>query len=181
MLRCASCKRPLRAVDFDCCLRDPNKLRKKCRCCVEVEKNHTRRNRVNKKEYDKTYRAFETQAQRDARNERRRELYANDGGRRRRCENARKRRCDRRLETEGRRARLMGAEGSFSEVEWSGLKRQYRFRCAYCGKKKKLTMDHVVPLIRGGRHDKTNIVPACVNCNAQKHTADWSDKLRRVS
>ena len=180
-VRCAACHGWLLLSDFDRLLRDQRRRRKKCRRCVEVEKSYLRRNRVNKKKYDKRRRVVETEVQRSVRNRRRRVRYATDRGHRRRYENMRRRHRDRSIETEQRRARLMDAAGSFSKAEWSILKRQYGFRCAYCCKRKKLTMDHVVPLIRGGRHDKTNIVPACVNCNAQKHTADWSDKLRRVS
>jgi len=29
-------------------------------------------------------------------------------------------------------------------------------------------MDHVVPLIRGGRHSVGNIIPACRSCNSSK-------------
>lgn len=43
--------------------------------------------------------------------------------------------------------------------------------CHYCGEKfspAELTMDHVVPLIRGGRSNKGNLVPACKDCNSRK-------------
>ncbi len=43
--------------------------------------------------------------------------------------------------------------------------------CYYCGRKfppNELTMDHVVPIIRGGRSEKNNLVPACKECNARK-------------
>lgn len=43
--------------------------------------------------------------------------------------------------------------------------------CHYCGRQvgaKALTMDHVVPLIRGGRSNKGNLVPACKDCNTEK-------------
>lgn len=43
--------------------------------------------------------------------------------------------------------------------------------CHYCGGKfprKELTMDHVVPLARGGESTKGNIVPACRECNQKK-------------
>ncbi len=43
--------------------------------------------------------------------------------------------------------------------------------CHYCGGKfppHALTMDHVVPLVRGGRSNKGNLVPACKECNNQK-------------
>jgi 5-methylcytosine-specific restriction endonuclease McrA len=45
--------------------------------------------------------------------------------------------------------------------------------CHYCGKQvgaKALTMDHLVPIVRGGRSSKGNVVPACKPCNdAKKH------------
>ncbi|MCW7504661.1 HNH endonuclease [Leptospira paudalimensis] len=43
--------------------------------------------------------------------------------------------------------------------------------CHYCGKKFKvedLTMDHLIPLIRGGKSVKANLVPACKECNFKK-------------
>ena len=43
--------------------------------------------------------------------------------------------------------------------------------CHYCGKSfpaKDLTMDHIVPLSRGGKSTKGNIVPCCKNCNNEK-------------
>lgn len=43
--------------------------------------------------------------------------------------------------------------------------------CHYCGRHfppHELTMDHVVPLSRGGRSVKGNIVPCCKECNNKK-------------
>ena len=43
--------------------------------------------------------------------------------------------------------------------------------CYYCGKKFKpqeLTMDHIVPIARGGKSTKSNVVPACKECNNKK-------------
>jgi 5-methylcytosine-specific restriction protein A len=43
--------------------------------------------------------------------------------------------------------------------------------CHYCGQHvgaKALTMDHLVPIVRGGRSSKGNVVPACRECNAAK-------------
>lgn len=43
--------------------------------------------------------------------------------------------------------------------------------CHYCGKKfprDELTMDHIVPVARGGKSSKNNIVPACKQCNNDK-------------
>ena len=43
--------------------------------------------------------------------------------------------------------------------------------CHYCGGKFKpdeITMDHIVPISRGGKSSKGNIVAACKTCNSKK-------------
>lgn len=43
--------------------------------------------------------------------------------------------------------------------------------CYYCSSRispKELTMDHIVPVARGGRSTKGNVVPACKTCNNAK-------------
>ena len=43
--------------------------------------------------------------------------------------------------------------------------------CHYCGRKfppGELTMDHLVPVARGGKSTRGNIVPCCRACNAEK-------------
>jgi len=43
--------------------------------------------------------------------------------------------------------------------------------CHYCGKKfprDELTMDHIVPIARGGKSTKGNVVPCCKQCNNDK-------------
>ncbi len=43
--------------------------------------------------------------------------------------------------------------------------------CQYCGDQfstRELTIDHVVPRVLGGHHSWTNLVCACVRCNARK-------------
>jgi 5-methylcytosine-specific restriction protein A len=44
-------------------------------------------------------------------------------------------------------------------------------KCHYCGERFKpsqLTLDHVVPLARGGSSTKDNCVPCCKSCNNEK-------------
>ena len=44
-------------------------------------------------------------------------------------------------------------------------------RCQYCGGQfptRELTIDHVTPRVLGGQHSWTNLVCACVTCNAKK-------------
>ena len=46
-----------------------------------------------------------------------------------------------------------------------------RGECNYCGRRfppSELTMDHIVPLIRGGRTTKGNVAPVCKECNTKK-------------
>jgi 5-methylcytosine-specific restriction endonuclease McrA len=43
--------------------------------------------------------------------------------------------------------------------------------CHHCGVKvapADLTMDHLVPIIRGGKSNKGNVVPSCKNCNSER-------------
>lgn len=40
--------------------------------------------------------------------------------------------------------------------------------CQYCGSKKNLTLDHVLPRSRGGQHTWENVVAACSSCNSKK-------------
>ena len=52
--------------------------------------------------------------------------------------------------------------------------------CAYCGQKfppKELTMDHVVPVARGGRSTRGNVVPACKPCNTEKKLLTPAERL----
>jgi len=59
--------------------------------------------------------------------------------------------------------------------------------CYYCQKPtplKELTMDHIVPLIRGGHSTKGNVVQACKECNNRKKyllPIEWEDYLRESS
>lgn len=45
------------------------------------------------------------------------------------------------------------------------------FRCQYCYQRyseKELTLDHVLPVVRGGKKTWENIVAACIRCNQRK-------------
>src|SRR5438067_12006838 len=44
-----------------------------------------------------------------------------------------------------------------------------RYTCQYCGRESRdLTIDHVVPRYKGGRHSWDNLVSACRACNHRK-------------
>jgi 5-methylcytosine-specific restriction protein A len=58
--------------------------------------------------------------------------------------------------------------------------------CYYCQQHvppKELTMDHIVPISRGGRTTKGNVVPACKECNNKKKQLlpmEWEEYLKRI-
>lgn len=60
------------------------------------------------------------------------------------------------------------ARNDLTTTQWLAIQAAYNHRCAYCGEKKPLTQDHVVPISKGGDHTASNIVPACLSCNASK-------------
>lgn len=65
-----------------------------------------------------------------------------------------------------RRARER-AGGSFTYEEWVNLCEKYGGKCLKCGAPE-CTIDHVVPLSKGGSNDISNIQPLCLNCNLRK-------------
>lgn len=42
------------------------------------------------------------------------------------------------------------------------------YECVYCGSKRELTLDHVLPKSRGGTNGWTNLVTSCMKCNRKK-------------
>jgi 5-methylcytosine-specific restriction endonuclease McrA len=68
------------------------------------------------------------------------------------------------------------AAGKLKPSEWEAIVKKYQGKCAYCGMEKKLTIDHVIPVAKGGKTIKENVVPACLSCNSKKR-----DKLIQPS
>src|SRR5574343_1436118 len=44
------------------------------------------------------------------------------------------------------------------------------FTCCYCGSRRYLTVDHVVPQSGGGSDEDSNLITACKSCNSRKGT-----------
>lgn len=67
------------------------------------------------------------------------------------------------------RTRINNAPGDgITREQETQLFEEYSNHCVYCGSENKLTIDHIVPLSRGGANDIDNAVPACVSCNCSK-------------
>lgn len=56
----------------------------------------------------------------------------------------------------------------YSSQQWTAMCELYGNKCLSCGKAKKLTADHVMPVSRDGTNDISNIQPLCVSCNSSK-------------
>jgi 5-methylcytosine-specific restriction endonuclease McrA len=67
-----------------------------------------------------------------------------------------------------RRAQRKGNGGSFTADEWQRLCVLYDNRCLRCKEQKPLTVDHIIPLAKGGKNDITNLQPLCFSCNSSK-------------
>lgn len=66
------------------------------------------------------------------------------------------------------------------DSQWRSLREQIfqrdGFACHYCGDGQDLTCDHIVPLVRGGSNESSNLVTACRACNSSKGdklTTEW--------
>ena len=70
-----------------------------------------------------------------------------------------------------RYANRTGHGSQFTAADWYRMIRRAGYRCMYCSRKfepEQLTLDHIVPLSRGGSHSTGNVGPSCAKCNVHK-------------
>jgi len=53
--------------------------------------------------------------------------------------------------------------------QWDSILKASKGCCYWCGKRSKPTMDHVLPLSKGGQHTAENVVVSCMSCNLKKY------------
>ena len=87
---------------------------------------------------------------------------------------------ERSLKKEKQKARVLRNSQWWKRKRSSGL-------CYYCNTKfppKALTMDHVIPIARGGKTEKSNVVPCCKECNTKKKQllpTEWQEYMNSLS
>jgi len=92
-------------------------------------------------------------------------------------------RCNNKYQKDKRRTRLK--QVSFEPVNDEEVFNHHNYQCHYCsvdlvypyehGNTNSATIDHVIPLSKGGKHERGNLVAACLSCNSSK-----SNKLPKV-
>jgi 5-methylcytosine-specific restriction endonuclease McrA len=77
------------------------------------------------------------------------------------------------MRRERRKARELRASQWWKRKRAAGV-------CHHCGGSfaaSELTMDHLIPIIRGGKSAKGNVVPSCKRCNTErKYRLPFEDK-----
>ncbi len=71
---------------------------------------------------------------------------------------------------------MKNCESTLTKAEWSDIKLLQQDRCWWCGVMTDLTIDHVIPISKGGNDSKENVVGACATCNVQKFNHLWDIK-----
>jgi hypothetical protein len=57
----------------------------------------------------------------------------------------------------------------------SKIKEEWDWECAYCGSTENLTIDHIVPRVKGGTDFTNNCLCACHSCNHDKANTPMED------
>ena len=59
------------------------------------------------------------------------------------------------------------------------MKNLYNSPCRYCGASENITADHIIPIIKGGRHSEGNLQPLCGSCNSSKNSKLWIEFISK--
>ena len=87
-----------------------------------------------------------------------------------------------RLKEQARRARKASVKNDLTRAQWLSIVEVFGGRCAYCLElPAALTLDHVIPLAKGGEHTAENVVPACSPCNSAKGDRSLFRMIRKAA
>ena len=84
------------------------------------------------------------------------------------------------IASERRKARELKQSQWWKNQKGKGL----CYYCRGCFHPSDLTMDHIVPVIRGGKSVKSNVVPCCKECNNKKKhmlPSEWGEYIENFN
>jgi len=90
---------------------------------------------------------------------------------------------DKRKANNYKRRALLGENGKYA-ISKKELQKIYAKPCLYCGSKGDITLDHVIPVKRGGTHSIGNLVPSCQSCNSSKGNktiTEWKQAKKKAT
>lgn len=70
----------------------------------------------------------------------------------------------------------------FKKYNYKSLRREFKSKrkhffknlikkqksCVFCGATERLSVDHIIPLVKGGRNNLSNMQILCISCNSKK-------------
>ena len=205
---CNKCSESKPLSEFHKHRRQKDGLNPTCKRCVRQYQQKNREHiAIRRREYYQANREKEirrdvlyNRANRDKINKRRRELY-DDNERRKRHERYVNNKAHEKsvrdaylLTPEGqssaarsranRRAKMLG-NGGMLTVSINDLAERQNNRCYLCGLKftkvkRKPTLEHIIPLSRGGPNSDENVAAACKSCNSSKSTKPPEQMAREL-
>lgn len=64
----------------------------------------------------------------------------------------------------------------FTPKDWKECIKHFNHKCCYCGEyEAKPTMEHFIPLSKGGEFSPKNILPSCLSCNSSKGASSFDE------
>lgn len=177
MKKCTKCNKNLPETDFHKCKIGENGLRSWCKECV---KQWAYVNKKELKEYKKQWNVRNNERQRKLKSDKYwdgRSPYIPKTEEERKAYKhhwyeINKKDCIARAKVSRakRRDRIYQNGGSFTKDEWLDLCERFDNQCVCCGNQGDLSVDHIVPISKGGTNYIWNIQPLCLMCNLKKGT-----------
>lgn len=184
MKRCTSCEQEKPTSEFGKCSKLPDGLNIYCLDCARTKSrawrdaNRERDRESQRNRYHSDAEKSRANKREEARrNKEQRKAYAV----KRRAENydrvleierasrARNKEKNRPAKNARQQIRNRKVQGSTHVISAKDLRRLYSQPCSECGTMKNLSIDHIIPLSRGGSHSVGNMMTLCRSCNASKH------------
>lgn len=180
--RCPKCRETKSLAEFYKCKSRPSGYRCWCKTCLK--QSHKRYYLAHQAEY-KAYRKQYRQDHREEIAEYKQQYYNEhlETCRARARKYGQAHPDKRRARKHRYRTRKAQNGGSYSVEEWWQLLDFYGWQCLACGKpfdrNNPVSVDHIVPILHGGRSCIANLQPLCLLCNKSKGTKiiDYRDRL----